>query len=100
MSNLSLIGLRNKNVTKKPHFRWNKRAEIRNDVTNFCCFEKLLAYALFLPSFIVVRHQMAELNWGGGAFCRIGLTLFDMGGMMPPKKMFLTMVLKRLGGGS
>ena len=31
----------------------------------FCCFEKFLAYTLFLPSFIVVRHQMAELNWGG-----------------------------------
>ena len=37
------------------------------DVTNsFCCFEKFLAYTLFLPGFIVVRHQMAELNWGGG----------------------------------
>ena len=32
------------------------------DVTNFCCFEKFLAFALFPPSFIVVRHQMAELN--------------------------------------
>ena len=31
----------------------------------FCCFEKFLDYTLFLPSFIVVRHQMAELNWGG-----------------------------------
>ena len=32
-----------------------------------CCFEKFLAYTLFLPSFIAVRRQMAELNWG--AFC-------------------------------
>ena len=39
------------------------------DVTNFLgCFEKLLAYAVFLQSFIVVRHQMAELTWGEGAF--------------------------------
>ena len=30
----------------------------------FCFFEKFLAYTLFLPSFIVVRHQMVELNWG------------------------------------
>ena len=37
------------------------------DVTNcFGCFEKLLAYTVFLPSFIVLRHQMAELTWGGG----------------------------------
>ena len=41
------------------------------DVTNFCCccFEQFLAYTLFLPSFIVVRHQKVELNWGGGLFC-------------------------------
>ena len=39
------------------------------DVTNFFgCFEKFLAYTIFLPSFIVVRHQMAELTWGGGFF--------------------------------
>ena len=31
----------------------------------FCFFEKFSAYTLFLPSFIVVRHQMVELNWGG-----------------------------------
>ena len=30
----------------------------------FWCFEKFLAYTLFLRSFIVVRHQMAKLNWG------------------------------------
>ena len=50
-------------------------SEIRNDViytdnaydiTNFfCCFEKLLAYTLLLPSFIVVRHQMARVKLGG-----------------------------------
>ena len=35
-----------------------------DDITNsFCCFEKFLAYALFLPSLIVVRHQMAEIDW-------------------------------------
>ena len=31
----------------------------------FCCFERFLAYTLFLPSLTVVRHQTAELNWGG-----------------------------------
>ena len=36
------------------------------DVTNFCSFEKFLAYTLFPTSFIVVKHEMAELNWGGG----------------------------------
>ena len=37
----------------------------------FFRFEKLLVYSLFLPSFIVVRHQMAELNWGLLSFhCR------------------------------
>ena len=63
--------------TEKPHFRWNEW-EIREpklemtsysdnayDVTNFfCSFEKFFAYTVFLPSFIVVRHQMAELTWG------------------------------------
>ena len=35
------------------------------DITTlFCCFEKFLAYTLFLPNFIVVRHQMVELNQG------------------------------------
>ena len=32
------------------------------------CFERFLVFSLLLPpSFIVVRRQMAELNWG--AFC-------------------------------
>ena len=48
------------------------------DVTIFFCFEKLLAYTLFLPSLIAVRRQMAELNWGGGGFfvlpSKIGLS--------------------------
>ena len=35
------------------------------DFTTCFCFEKFLAYTLFLPSFIVVRPQMAELNWEG-----------------------------------
>ena len=35
------------------------------DVANFFgCFEKILDYTVFLPSFTVVRHQMAELIWG------------------------------------
>ena len=34
------------------------------DVTNFCCFENFLGHTLFLPSFIVVKPQIAELNWG------------------------------------
>ena len=51
----------------------NQRAEIRNDVIFgqclrrhyfFCCFEKFFSNIVFLPSFIVVRHQMAELTWG------------------------------------
>ena len=32
------------------------------DVTISCCFERFMACTLFLPSFIAVRHQMAELN--------------------------------------
>ena len=37
------------------------------DITNlFCCFENFLTCTLFLSSFIVVRHQKVELNWGGG----------------------------------
>ena len=66
----------NENVMVKPYFRWNKWAEIRNDVmfrhvfdvTIFYCFEKLLADILFLPSFIVVRHQMGKLKRGGVLF--------------------------------
>ena len=34
----------------------------------FCCFERFLAYTLFLPSFIVVGQQIAELSLGGAAF--------------------------------
>ena len=51
---------------------WVLKLEMRSysdnayDVTILCCFEKLLAYTLFLPSCIAVRDQMAELNWGGG----------------------------------
>ena len=58
---------------EKPYFRWNAWAgqflDNAYEVTIFCCFEKFLAYTLFLLSFIVVRHQMAELNGGGGDFC-------------------------------
>ena len=34
----------------------------------FGCFEKFLTYTVFLPSIIVVRHQMVKLTWRG-AFC-------------------------------
>ena len=68
--NLSLIGWEIK-VTERPHPQWSRlKLEMTSysynvyDVTSFCCFQKFLAYTLFLPSFIVVRHQMAELNWG------------------------------------
>ena len=36
------------------------------EVTIFC-FDKFLACTLFLPSFIVVRRQMVEFDWG--IFC-------------------------------
>ena len=39
----------------------------------FCCFEKFLAYTVFLPSFIVARHQMAELTWGAFPPSNIGV---------------------------
>ena len=87
MPNLSLTGREIKKL-RKPYFRWNERAELGSeirrdntydnaydnvcdsdndyDVTNFLFYEKFLAYALFIPSFIVVRHQMVEFNWGGG----------------------------------
>ena len=35
------------------------------------CFEEFLAYTVFLPSFIVVRHQMAELTREGGFFAPV-----------------------------
>ena len=35
---------------------------------SFVCFEEFLAYTVFLPSSMVVIHQMAELTWGVGAF--------------------------------
>ena len=37
------------------------------DLSNFFGrFEKFLACTLFIPSFVAVRHQLAELNWRGG----------------------------------
>ena len=39
------------------------------DITiSFCCFEKFLANTLFLPSFITVRLQRRQLDWGEGDF--------------------------------
>ena len=54
------------------------------DVTNFFgCFETFLAYSVFLASFIVLRHQLAELTWGKGAFC---LPLSNIGCAQTPSK--------------
>ena len=78
------------------------------DVTIFCCFETLLAYTLFLPSFIVVRPQMAELNrWGGGLFApspsiigvsrtpsKIGLNLTNVEGKTILQNVYRKMFLK------
>ena len=83
------------------------------DVTNFWCFEKFMAYTLFLRSFIVVRPQMATLNWGLFApqsilgvsrtpskiqliailvfFSRL-LTLFGLGFCQPIKKVQLIFI--------
>ena len=35
-----------------------------DDTKYFCRFEKFLCNTLFLPSFIAVRSQIAELDWG------------------------------------
>ena len=78
MPNLSLIGRKIKKLQKNLIFDGTNRLnsvlklEMRSysdnayDVTYFfyCCFEKFLTYTLFLPSFIVVRHQMAEFKLG------------------------------------
>ena len=69
--------LRNKKVTKnlifdgtsgkirEPKLEMTSYSDNAYDGTIFCCFEKFLAYTGFLPSFVVFRHQMAELTWGG-----------------------------------
>ena len=36
------------------------------DVTNFLLFWKDLGQYSISTNFIVVRHQMVQLNWGGG----------------------------------
>ena len=51
----------------------------------FGCVEKFLTYTVFLPSFIVVRHQMAELTWG--AF--LPLTPSNIGCARTPSKIGL-----------
>ena len=74
--NLSLIGWEIKKLRKNLIFdgtsgKLEMTSYLDNayDITNFFgCFEKFLAYTVFLPSFIVVRHQIAELTWGGGGF--------------------------------
>ena len=67
---------RNKKVREILIFDGEPKLEMRSysdsayDVTNFFgCFETFLAYTVFLPSFIVLRHQLAELTWGKAAFC-------------------------------
>ena len=68
-----LNSLRNKKVTENLIFDATSGLKLEMtsysdnafDVTIFCCFEMPLAYTPFLRSFIVVRPQMAELNWGG-----------------------------------
>ena len=84
------------------------------DVTNFLLFWQVLAYTLFLRSFIVVRPQMAKLNWGlfapphpfqryPGPPSKIGLiavlvflvdslTLFELGFCRPKKKVQLIFI--------
>ena len=83
MPNLSLIGGEIKKLWKTSFFDGKSGLKLEMtslsgnayDVTNFFFgFEKFLAFTLFLSSFIVVRHQMAELNWGtggGGLFAPI-----------------------------
>ena len=69
--------LRNKKLQKKlifdgtsgkirePKLEMTSYSDNGFDVTDFFgCFEKFLAYAVFLPGFVVVRHQMAKLTWG------------------------------------
>ena len=59
-------------VMEKPQFDGTNR--LKSQMTShiqtvlitslyFCRFGEFLAYILFLPSLIVVRHQMAELHW-------------------------------------
>ena len=67
--------LRNRKVTKnfifdgksgnirEPKLEMTSYSYNGHDVTNFWgCLKKFLVYTVFLPSFIVVRHQMAELT--------------------------------------
>ena len=86
------------------------------DVTRFLLFWQVLAYTLFLRSFIVVRPQMAKLNWEAfcppplpsilevsrtpvqgkvnsifGVFSRL-LTLFELGFCQPKKKVQLIFI--------
>ena len=64
--------LRNKKVMEKPRFDVTNglRSQMASHIQTmfmtslFFCFEEFLAYTLFLPSLIVVTHQMAELHWG------------------------------------
>ena len=64
MKNLIFDGTSGKIM--EPNLEMTPYSDNAYDVTNcFGCFEKFLAYTVFLPSFIVVRHQMAELTLGG-----------------------------------
>ena len=75
--NLSLIGWKIKKLRKNLIFdgtsgklesrnwKWCHIGTMFMTSLIFCCFEKFLAYTVYLPSFIVVRHQLAELTWEG-----------------------------------
>ena len=76
VANFSLIGLEIKTLWKNLIFDETSglnsglKLEMTSSSNNaYDITEKFLAYTLFLKRFIVVRHQMEELNWGGGAFC-------------------------------
>ena len=61
------------------------------DVT-ISCFEKSLAYTLFLQSFIIVRRQMTELNWGRGRHLQRRYSARETDGMQELEKHNLTRI--------
>ena len=63
MKNLIFDGTSGK--IREPKLEITSYSDNAYDVTDFfCCFEKFLAYTVFLSSLIVLRHQMAKLTWG------------------------------------
>ena len=51
-------------MEREPKLEMTSYSDNTYDVTIFYSFEKFFSYTVFLPSFIVVKHQMAELTWG------------------------------------